>query len=39
MRLKTFTVPSTTEAMRLVRDEMGEEAIIVSTRRSRGSFG
>lgn len=34
MRLKTFTAPSTGDAMQLVRDEMGDEAIIVSTRRS-----
>ncbi len=30
MRLKTYTAPTTAEAMRLVRDEMGEDAIIVS---------
>lgn len=30
MRLKTYTAPSTAEAMHLVRKEMGEEAIIVS---------
>jgi flagellar biosynthesis protein FlhF len=34
MRLKTFTALSTSDAMRLVRDEMGDEAIILSTRRS-----
>ena len=36
MRLKTFTAPSTSLAMRQVRREMGDEAIIVSTRRSKG---
>lgn len=33
MRLKTFSAPTTAEAMRLVRDEMGDDAIIVSTHR------
>ena len=31
MRLKTFTAPTMSEAMEMVRVEMGEEAIIVST--------
>ena len=31
MRLKTFTAPSMSEAMEMVRLEMGAEAIIVST--------
>ena len=31
MRLKTFTAPSMTEAMRLVRDQLGPDAIIVSS--------
>lgn len=33
MRLKTFSAPTTAEAMQLVRDEMGDDAIIVSTHR------
>lgn len=33
MRLKTFTAPTTAEAMRMVRAEMGDDAIIVSTQR------
>ncbi len=33
MRLKTFTAPTTAEAMRMVRAEMGSEAIIVSSQR------
>ena len=31
MRLKTFIAPTMQEAMRMVRAEMGEEAVIVST--------
>ena len=34
MRLKTYTAPTTAEAMRMVRDEMGEDAIIVSVTKS-----
>ena len=34
MRLKTFIAPSTGDAMQQVREEMGDDAIIVSTRRS-----
>jgi flagellar biosynthesis protein FlhF len=31
MRLKTYTAPTMSEAMALVRDDMGQDAIIVST--------
>jgi flagellar biosynthesis protein FlhF len=31
MRLKTFQAPTMSDAMRMVRDELGEESIIVST--------
>src|SRR5688572_10662687 len=31
MRLRTFTAPSITEAMRQVRETLGEDAIILST--------
>ena len=34
MRLKTYTAPTMAEAMELVRHEMGEEAIIVSSQRA-----
>jgi flagellar biosynthesis protein FlhF len=38
MRLKTYTAATTAEAMNLVRQDMGDEAIIVSTQRAaRGS--
>lgn len=37
MRLKTFQAPSMTAAMNLVRNELGEDAIIVSTNDSGGS--
>lgn len=33
MQLKTFSAPTTAEAMQLVRDEIGDDAIIVSTHR------
>ena len=33
MRLKTFTAPGMTEAMNIVRMELGDEAIIVSTQK------
>ena len=33
MRLMTYTAPSTAEAMQLVRDDLGDEAIIVSSQR------
>lgn len=36
MRLKTFYANTMTEAMRMVRDTLGEEAIIVATREERG---
>lgn len=39
MRLKTYTAPTTAEAMRMVRDEMGEEAIIVSVTKSDDGNG
>jgi flagellar biosynthesis protein FlhF len=39
MRLKSFTAATMTEAMELVRQELGEEAIIVSTQRAAGSKG
>lgn len=39
MRLKSFTAPTMAEAMELVRLELGDEAIIVSTQRAAGSKG
>lgn len=36
MRLKTFDAPTISEAMRMVRTELGEDAIIVSTESERG---
>ncbi len=39
MRLKTFNAPTMSEAMRLVREQMGEDAIIVSTQRVDGGHG
>ena len=39
MRLKSYTAPTMAEAMRLVRDELGEDAIIVSTQRSSDGQG
>ncbi len=39
MRLRSFTAATVTEAMRLVRAELGEEAIIVSTRDGAGANG
>jgi len=39
MRLKSFTAPTMTEAMELVRQELGDDAIIVSTQRAAGSKG
>jgi len=39
MRLKTFTAPSMGEAMKLVKDHLGEDAIIVSTQKGEGGFG
>lgn len=39
MRLKTFTAPTMAEAMDLVRKEMGEDAIIVSTQKGADGLG
>jgi len=39
MRLKSFTAPTMSEAMEMVRAELGEDAIIVSTQRAAGSKG
>jgi len=39
MRLKTYTAPSMAEAMEMVRAELGEDAIIVSTQRGVGGQG
>lgn len=39
MRLKSFTAPTMAEAMELVRLELGDEAIIVSTQRAAGAKG
>ncbi len=39
MKLKTYTAATMAEAMRLVRDEMGDEAIIVSTHNSSRGRG
>jgi flagellar biosynthesis protein FlhF len=39
MRLKTFQAQTMTEAMRQIRDELGENAIIVATHRSRRGRG
>jgi flagellar biosynthesis protein FlhF len=39
MRLKSYTAPSMAEAMHLVRQELGDEAIIVSTQRAAGGKG
>lgn len=36
MRLKSFTANTMTDAMKMVRDELGEDAIIVSTREENG---
>ena len=36
MRLKSFHAPSMVEAMRLVRDALGDDAIIVATREEEG---
>lgn len=36
MRLKSFTAPSMAEAMEMVRIELGDDAIIVSTQRAAG---
>ncbi|HYM30949.1 MAG TPA: hypothetical protein VEU47_06605 [Candidatus Cybelea sp.] len=39
MRLKTYHAPTMSEAMRLVRVELGDEAVIVSSYRSRRGRG
>ncbi|MBI1776594.1 MAG: ATP-binding protein [Proteobacteria bacterium] len=39
MRLKTFNASTMSDAMRLVREHLGEEAIIVSTQRGEGGQG
>jgi flagellar biosynthesis protein FlhF len=39
MRLKSFTAPTMAEAMEMVRVELGDEAIIVSTQRAAGAKG
>jgi flagellar biosynthesis protein FlhF len=39
MRLKCYSAPSMAEAMALIRQELGDEAIIVSTQRASGDGG
>lgn len=39
MRLKSYTAPSMAEAMTMLRRELGEDAIIVSTQRANGGKG
>ena len=39
MRLKTFTAPSMSEAMQLVKTHLGADAIIVSTQKGDGGLG
>lgn len=39
MRLKSFTAPTMAEAMEMVRVELGDDAIIVSTQRAAGIKG
>lgn len=39
MRLKSYIAPSMAEAMQMIREELGEEAIIVSTQRAAGGKG
>ena len=39
MRLKSYTAATMAEAMNLVREELGEDAIIVSTQRSSDGQG
>ena len=39
MRLKTFNARTMSEAMKMVRDHLGEDAIIVSTQRGEGGKG
>ncbi|MBI1985424.1 MAG: GTP-binding protein, partial [Rhodospirillales bacterium] len=39
MRLKTFTAATTAEAMQMIRRELGDDAIIVSSRRDADGRG
>jgi flagellar biosynthesis protein FlhF len=39
MRLKSYIAPSMAEAMQLIREELGDDAIIVSTQRAAGGKG
>ena len=39
MRLKSYIAPSMAEAMALIREELGDDAIIVSTQRAAGGKG
>ena len=39
MRLKSFTAKTMKEAMRMVREELGEDAIIVATREEKNAVG
>ncbi len=39
MRLKSFTASTMAEAMEMVRQELGDDAIIVSTQRAGGVKG
>lgn len=39
MRLKSYNAPTMAEAMRMVREELGEDAIIVSTQRASDGQG
>lgn len=39
MRLKTFTAPSMSEAMKLVKEHFGDDAIIVSSQKGEGGLG
>ncbi|MFN3076618.1 MAG: GTP-binding protein, partial [Alphaproteobacteria bacterium] len=39
MRLKCYTADSMAEAMQMIRDELGDDAIIISTQRGSGGKG
>jgi len=39
MRLKSFTAKTTKEAMQMIRDELGEDAVIVNTSEERDALG
>jgi flagellar biosynthesis protein FlhF len=39
MRLKSYIAPSMAEAMQMIREELGDDAIIVSTQRAAGGKG